>query len=217
MRSKILGFLTFFVVVWGIALAQSMPAQQSPRDPVRIVGLTGAQLRFTLGSVSSSVNLTNDLSGCTAGTYDGSDPKSRPSPTPLNPRVLDQVQKNARWYVVLQLSQQGNCNVQGMCGASTTINVVWLELNAQLALLRKQSVAVEHCVTETVLTDWAGRVRNAVRDGQTPSFELRNGLLLLSYQQNDYTKKVTTISSLRYDRRAPERGLVVSSKVFPLK
>jgi hypothetical protein len=215
MRFVALPLLVFALL--GAVLAQSTPAQQSPRDPIRIAGLVNAGLRFTLGNTSSTVNLANDLAGCTAGIYDVTDPNSRPSPTPLEPRVLDQVQKSGRWYIVLQLSQQGNCNVQGMCGASTTVNVVWFELNAQLIAQRKQAVVVDNCMNDTALTDWTGRVRNAARDGQAPDLELRNGLLLLSYQENDYTKKVSIVSSLRYDRRAPEQGLRVSSKTFPLK
>ncbi len=198
-------------------MAQSTPAQQSGRDPIKIRGLANAQLSLTLGGLSSTVNLAGDLAGCTTGTYDVTDPKSRPSPTPLEPRVLDQIQQGARWYVVLQLSQQGNCNVQGRCGASVSVNLVWLELNAQLALLRKQSLAVDNCMSDTVLTDWAGRVRSAVSETSTPSFELRNGILQVSFQQNDYTNKVTTVFSLRYDRRAPEQGFKISKKTFALK
>ena len=217
MMSQARGLIVFAALVLCSATAQrDNPAAQSAKDPVRIAGSSGGKLKLTLGRTLHTVNLSANLSGCWGAVYDGADRKSKPSAVVLAPRVLDQVQKNGLWYVTVQVSLNGGCNVNGMCGASTTVNVIWLKLDQKLALLKQQFSVVQNCVNQTELTQWVGRGNNDVENAD-PKLELRNGMLDVTFEINDYANKMQTISKLRYEHRAPEKGLQISSQRVILK
>ena len=200
------------------ALAQTgLPANQSAKDPIRITAFPEAVFRLVQGGSSSTVRLQGDIAGCTTGTYDGSDPKSKPEGGAASTRVLDMVQKGSLWFVVFQTSLGSGCNVQGRCGAGTAVSVVWLKLDAKLKLLAKQAVIVEECLTDTGLVRWAGRKRDEARDADYPLLEMRSGVLEVVFERDDYTEKVKTVSTLVYDRRSPERGFQLAQKQFALK
>lgn len=64
----------------GTALAQApLPAQQSPRDAVRLGALPRGVFVLRQGARVARLNLEGRLNSCTGGLYDGSDPASRPS------------------------------------------------------------------------------------------------------------------------------------------
>lgn len=100
-----------------------MPAQQSREDEVRVTAFPVGMFRLSAGRLTANVNLRDQLSGCRSGTYDGTDPDSRPSGE-ARTRVIDLVNKNGAWYLTFQATLQGNCNVQGMCGAGTDTTLV---------------------------------------------------------------------------------------------
>lgn len=201
----------------GLTVAQSSPAQQASSDPIQITAFPNAIFRFRQGNLKSSVTLQGDIAGCTTGSYDGSDPNSKSSGGAATTRVIDEIRKGAFWYVTFQTTLGSGCNVQGRCGAGSGITVVWLKLNARLKMISRKTVIVEDCMTDTGTSKFAGKTGDEIKDSFDPKFRLVAGKLEIEFQRDDFNTKKTTISSLRYDRRAPEKGLIVSSKTEPIK
>jgi hypothetical protein len=208
-------FACCLLAMFGFALAQqSQPAAQSKKDPIQIAGLQDARLRFQLGRHSRILDLKADLNGCSSALFDPRDSKSPSAKITLLPRVLDGVLKAGFWYVTLQINLNGGCNVQGYCGAGSVTQVLWFKFDRNLKPVKRQSVMVSDCATNTELLTFIGR--GGFDDLQT-ELEMRRGVLELSYERANYSTKINTVSRLRYDRRFPEKGLVVSSKTFKLK
>lgn len=203
------------VLLTGGALA-GIPAQQSPRDPIRVTAFKNGVFGLSLGAMKKSVRLEG-IAGCTSGTYDGSDPKSRPSGGEADTRVLDLVQKGGFWYLTFQTTLNSGCNVMGFCGAGLAVSLVWLKLNSSLTATEKQVERIEDCVSNTSLTHWSGKSAAKAPDAYNPRLGLQAGLLELTYESDDYDKTLKTVYSLRYDHRAPKQGLKVSSEEVPIK
>jgi hypothetical protein len=215
MTSKTRAFIACWLVLCGFVLAQqSQPAAQSKKDPIQITGLRDAKLRFQLGRHSRTLDLKADLNGCWTALFDPRDSKSRPEKITLLPRVLDEVLKAGFWYVTLQINLNGGCNVQGYCGAGSVTQVLWFKFESNLKAVGRQSVMVSDCATNTELLKFTGR--GGFDDLQT-TLEMRGGVLELSFERANYRSKINTVSKLRYDRRHPENGLLISSKTFKLK
>ena len=200
-----------------IGFAQSSPAQQASSDPIKITAFPSAIFKLRQGNLNGGVTLQGEIAGCTTGSYDGSDPNSKPSGGAAATRVIDEIRKGAFWYLTFQTTLGSGCNIQGMCGAGSAVSVVWLKLDAKLKVISRKAVIVVECLTNTGLSKWAGRTGNDVMDSTDPKLRMVAGKLELEYQTEDYNMKQKTVSSLRYDRRTPEKGLIVSSKMFPIK
>jgi hypothetical protein len=200
-----------------ITFAQSRPAEQGSSDPVKITAFLNGIFKFRQGKLNGSVNLQGEIAGCTTGTYDGSDPKSKPQGGAASTRVIDQIRKGTFWYTVFQTVLSSGCNVQGLCGAGSAVTVVWLQLDAKLKVISRKAVIVTECLTNTDATKWVGQSGDEIKDLFDPQFRLVAGKLEIGFQTEDYNTKQKIVSSLRYDRRTPEKGLVVSSKTFPIK
>ena len=195
----------------GAALAASgVSAQQSRGDRVRVTALKGGLFRLSSGRVVSTVNLGSQLSGCSSGIYDGSDPASRPGGGEAQTRVIDLVNKGGAWYLTFQASLQGNCNVQGMCGASTSTTLVWLKLSPALKVSARQAEVIENCVGNDSLARYSG-----MKTGQTGPYatllELQSGLLEVVSTSPTSAADTTLYTTVRYQHAFPEQGLKVSS------
>lgn len=84
-----------------VAAAHSgVPAQQSRQDPVRVTAFPKGVFRLASGRLSSTVNLLDQLAGCTTGIYDATDQGSRPSGGEARVRVIDLVRKGGAWYLI---------------------------------------------------------------------------------------------------------------------
>jgi hypothetical protein len=215
MTSKTPAFIACWLALCAFVFAQqSQPAAQSKKDPIQITGLRDARLRFQLERHSRTLDLKSDLNGCWSAIFDATDPKTPPAKVMLLPRVLDEVLKAGFWYVTLQINLNSGCNVQGYCGAGSVTQVLWFKFDRNLKAVERQSVMVSDCATNTELLNFTGR--GGFDDIQT-TLEMRSGVLELSFRQADYRTKINTVSRLRYDRRIPEKGWVVSSKTFVIK
>jgi hypothetical protein len=201
----------------GFIFAQSRPAEQSSSDPIKITAFPNAIFKFRHSNLNGSITLQGDIAGCTTGSYDGSDPKSKPSGGAAKTRVIDQIHKGTAWYVTFQTTLSSGCNIQGMCGAGSGISIVWLKLNAKLKVISRKAVIVVECLTNTGLSKWAGKTGNDVMDSTDPKLRMVAGRLELEFETENFSTKQKTVSSLHYDRRTPEKGLVVSSKTFASK
>lgn len=199
----------------GLVFAQqTQPSTQSKKDPIQITGLQDAQLRFQLGRHSSTLDLSADLNGCWTAIFDATDSKTPPAKVVLYPRVLDEVLKAGFWYVTLQINLNGGCNVQGYCGAGSVTQVLWFKYDRSLRAVKRQSVMVSDCATNIELLKFTGR---GGFDDINTELEMRRGVLELSFERADFSTKINTVSRLVYDRRLPEKGLVISGKTFKLK
>lgn len=196
----------------GSVLAAGVPAQQAKADRVRVTAYADGIFRLTTGPASSRLDLSDRLSGCTTGTYDGSDPQSRPSGGAAQTRVLDLVQKGGFWYLTFQASLESNCNVQGECGAATDTTLVWLKLTPALRVAARQTEVIEDCRAGRNIVSTAG----SDETDDVPRLDLRGGVLRVVSLKSDYVANSGVQTTLRYLHAAPQRGLTVSSKKVAL-
>lgn len=212
MRRWLNGFAIITVVLVGAGLAQSgQPAVQSPKDPIRVVSLNDGRFRFAKGSTRAVYDLKSSINGCFGTLFDGG--TNQKLGGSVRARVLDQTLKTGFWYVLMQISTNTGCNIQGMCGAGLTEDVIWLKFSTTLKLIARQSSMVEDCATSTRLTRFDGTRKEA----QDVMLETRGGVLALQSKRDDFEKKTATVTTLRYDRRVAERGLVISSAMTSMK
>lgn len=191
----------------GVVLAQTgQPAVQNPRDPIQITSLNDGQFRFARGRTRTVYDLKSSLSGCYGALFDGATGQKLGGS--VRARVLDQTAQKGFWYVVMQVTTNTGCNVQGMCGAGLSVDVIWLKFDAKLRLLARQAAMVEDCGTSTELSRFDGKRG----DAQDVILEARNGELWLESKRDDVEKKISLTTTLRYDRRVPDRGLAISRK-----
>ena len=75
---------------------------------------------------------------------------------------------------------------------------------------------VADCATSTGITEINNKPAVGLEDTEL-KLEMRGGALQLRYQDDDFTNKITTVTTLHYNRKMPERGLVISSVKTKLK
>jgi hypothetical protein len=171
MTNARVGLIVLFALTSFVFAQQGSPAEQSSSDPVKITAFPNGIFKFAQGKSNGSSNLQGEIAGCTTGTYDGSDPKSKPSGGAASTRVIDQIRKGAFWYTVFQTVLGSGCNVQGMCGAGSAVTVVWLKLDAKLKVISRKAVIVEDCMTDTGTRKFAGKTGDEIKD----SFDQNSG------------------------------------------
>jgi hypothetical protein len=194
------------------ALAQKgVPAQQSRGDAVRVTAFPKGMFRLSSGKLAANVNLRDQLSGCWSGTYDGSDPNSRPSGGEAQTRVIDLVRKSGAWYLTFQATLQGGCNVQGMCGAGTDTTLIWLKLTPALKMVGRQAEVIEDCAGNVSIDHYTGMKAGQTEPSET-RLELQGGLLEVVPTTPTSAPDTTTYTTVRYQHAFPEQGLKVSSK-----
>lgn len=182
------------------AFAQTLKVSSAKNGKVRIVN----------GKTASIINLKNDVPGCFS-IFDGTDPQRRISYVGSF-HLIDSVKKDKKIYLLLQVAAQGNCNVQGMCGAAENTTIVWLKLNQNLQLIDKKAFVWEDCVGQinpvTSNVNSEGPGRNKLR--------LKNGKLTLKSDQNLYSETEDySVSTLTYDHNSAEKGFIISTKKPP--
>ncbi|GHG08776.1 hypothetical protein GCM10017783_21750 [Deinococcus piscis] len=77
------------------ATALSSPAEQSPRDAVRVTALEGGRIGLQQGNLRSTLNVAASINGCTGQVYDGWSGDKYGLGFGL--RVIDQVKKGNYW------------------------------------------------------------------------------------------------------------------------
>ena len=182
---------------------------------MRVTAFPKGVFRLASGRLSSTVDLRDGLNGCWSGTYDGMDPDSTPSGGQAATRVIDLVRKGGAWYLTFQDTLNSRCNVQGLCGAGSSVSLVWLKLTPALKVAARQIEAVEDCTTDLSVTDWTGRKNSQEAYLGGPLFELKGGALQVVSVVSGYGKKLDTLTTLSYRHAAAERGFLVFSKTVP--
>ena len=185
------------------SLAASQPAVQSASDPVRVTSQGDGRFRLRQGKIGAVIDLNSSISGCTGQLFDGGTGEKYNGGVDV--RVLDEVNRAGSWYLLMQVDTGPNCNVQGLCGAGTNTDLIWLRLSPGLKVVAKQAEMVENCQTDLTLSTLNGR--GAVGDDAV-KLGLRGGTLNLTSESQDYGNNTRARVTLRYDRRTPERGLL---------
>lgn len=196
-----------FVFVPAFAQTAQRYVTQGKNDPVKITYLQHGVLKLQSRTAQATVNVKKDLYGCLR-LYDGSDPKSKPAATDaISIRVLDEVVKGDKIFLLLQISTGSGCNVQGRCGAGEEIGVYWWQFNSALKQEKYQHALITSCQQDVELEEWDSKRK----DQYAVNLETRNGKLALKYTKHDYAQNKGDKSySLTYDRTAPEQGLQIS-------
>jgi hypothetical protein len=203
------------VVLLEVALAQtSQRAAQSPKDPIQITSLNDGQFRFIKGSRRAVYSLRADIHGCTASIFDFS--TGQKFGGSVRARVLDQVSTSRLTYVLMQVNTNTGCNVQGMCGAGVTTDLIWLKFDAKLKVIARASAMIADCATSTGITELNNKPAPSLED-QELKLEMRAGTFQVRYQDDDLKSKTTMVTTLRYAHKNPELGLQISSIKKQLK
>lgn len=194
------------------SLAASQPAVQSASDPIRVTSQGDGSFRLRQGKIGAVIDLNSSINGCTGQLFDGGTGEKYNGGVDV--RVLDEVNRAGSWYLLMQVDTGPNCNVEGMCGAGTDTDLIWLRLSPGLKVVAKQAEMVENCQTDLTLTDLNGR--GASDDDDAVKLGLRGSVLNLTSVSQDYGNNTQARVTLRYDRRTPERGLLRTKIQKPL-
>lgn len=204
------GSIYFLLATLFIAAGAQTPQRyvtQGKNDPVKITYLQHGVMKLQSRTAQATINVKKDLYGCLR-LYDSSDPKSKPAATDaISIRVLDEVVKGDKIFLLLQISTGSGCNVQGRCGAGEEIGVYWFQFNSALKQEKYQHALITSCQQDVELEEWDSKRNN----DQELKLDMRNGKLALKYIDHDYGQNKGDKSySLTYDRTAPEQGLQIS-------
>ena len=179
-------------------------ASRQNADAFSLYQVKDAQIRLVSGTHRKLLNLAEDIQGCFGDLrYEGYPPRKTYGRAAAKLVVVDKVMKDDKRYVILHFSAPSNCNVAGHCGGETDHTLVWLKLDAQLALEEKRAVAVQQCQASLLLADLEEDANGNV------SLKLKQGKLVVKYEDNSGDAVSHTLS---YDRRLPEQGLVITTK-----
>ncbi len=207
--------LSSILVLVGLTLAKSnQRAVQSFKDPIQITSFNDGRFKFVNGSRREVYSLQTNIHGCTGQIFDFSTGEKFGGN--VRARVLDQVSKPGLTYVLMQVNTNTGCSVQGMCGAGVTTDLIWLKFDANLKIIARASAMIADCATSTGITELNGKPAAGLED-QELKLEMRGGVFLVRFEKSDFTNKITTITTLRYERKTSERGLVISSVKTKLK
>jgi hypothetical protein len=205
MRSLTIYFCLLLAVAPVCAQSPQKYVEQGKADPVKLTYLQKGVIKLESRTARSSINILERLHGC-LNRYDRSDPKSRPSNTDdISIRVLDEVIKGGKFYLVLQIDTGSGCNVMGRCGAGVEIGMYWFQFNSALEQEKIQEALIESCQQGIELEE--GGV-NRDQDGEELKLEVRGGKLTLKYR--DYSDSTTIRRTLSYDRAAAEQGFMIN-------
>lgn len=196
-----LRLLPLIILVFSFnAFAQTIKVRSAKNGKVRIVN----------GKSSSIINLRDDTAGCFA-VFDGTDPERRISNIGSF-HLIDSVKKAQKIYLLLQVTTQGNCNVQGMCGAAEDTTIVWLKLNQNLRLIDKKSFVWEDCVKQ--INPLSAKMN--LQAGGRFKLQLKNGKLVLKNEENLYDETEDyKVSTLIYNHNFSEKGFLIKTEKPP--
>jgi hypothetical protein len=168
---------------------------------VKVRSAGKGRARLTSGKLQSVINLSKDVSGCFL-TYDITDPKRREYDVTAFD-LIDSVKKNGSLYLVLLGSANGNCHIQGQCGAAEDWTLVWLKLSPTLKVLDKKAAIVQSCLYNSI------DLESEFDEGKTP-LKMVNGELKVEYSENRYQQDLEyKYHTLTYKRSEAEKGFSI--------
>jgi hypothetical protein len=197
--------LTVFVC---ISLLLTFGNSAVAQTKIKVTPLKKGKVQLARGAVKSVLDLSKDISGCIV-TYDRGDPKAGKMDTTDFDKI-DEVVKGGKTYLLLVSEINSGCNVSGECGAATDLTLVWLKLNSRLQIESKKAVAVQSCFWGDISMIDDGETTNET--DSTGNFKFSKGILALEFETNRYkTDLEYTVTSVKYNRAAAEKGLIVKT------
>jgi hypothetical protein len=165
-----------------------------------------AGVRISQGKNVSRIDLREDIIGCLGELFDGST-KQRFGSGLRKTQVLDVVGSDGQHYVLLSAATAPNCNVQGRCGAGDNdVTLIWLQVGADLAVIRKQVFAAEDCI--------AARWIEGMPENWDSTLTLSAGSLTLSFTEDVYDRTADKLQEFTgqavYDRRSASEGIRIT-------
>jgi len=171
----------------------------------------------TKGKTRATINLSRDVAGCAYvanGEYKRDLEARECTAPPAGFRLIDATIKNNQTFLVVLIEAMGNCNACGRCGASEAFALVWLQLNANLRVLKKKSVPISLCV-ENISMVSPEIIINEAEDNETLTLALKAGVLTIEFEKEIYGENDTSVyefSHLEYNRKTPEKGFVIKTE-----
>lgn len=210
MRTIIFSLLFFLFL--NCVSAETISAQK--------IGLRGNKtggIVVTRGKARATINLSRDAAGC---AYVPPGERKRQldaiecTAPPATFKLIDATVKNNQIYLVVLTEAMGNCNVCGQCGASEAFGLVWLQLSANLRVIKKQSVPLELCIESRSLISPEIQINDA-DDNETLNLSLQGDSLKIELEKEIYgenDKFTYEFSRLEYNRKTPEKGFVIKTE-----
>lgn len=190
-------------------------AAQAQKTSVR--GNKTGGIVVTKGKMRVTINLNREIAGC---PYVASGERKRDldarecTAPPANFKLIDAREKNKQIYLVVQTEAMGNCNVCGQCGASEAFALVWIQLDTNLRLIKKQAVPLELCIQNISLISPKIQINEAV-DNETLNLSFSGDRLNIELEKEIYGENDTytyEFSRLEYNRKTPEKGFVIQTE-----
>lgn len=182
---------------------------------IRLRGASFGKVSVARGNLRSTIDLSRETTGCVYVSGKNKrdlDKKSCAAP-PATFKLIDATVKNNRTFLVVASDATGNCNVCGHCGASESFALIWLELDARLRLVDKQSVAVDDCATE-ISSKQVKHDENDNLSSFSPAF--KREILTVEFEKTIFDDNSAVsgyeFSRLEYNRKTPEKGFVVKTE-----
>ena len=189
--------------------AKSQPTSRAQNAAaIKVFPARGKQIRVVVGTQRALLDLKEEVAGC-LDLFDSYPPK-RIVKQPLRIKVIDRLRKDDKYYLVLITQAQSNCNVQGHCGAASDFTLFWLKLDASLKLEEKKAAVSEDCRSNISVISPVSDAP-ASDEEEWPAVKLVGGTFAIEYG-NDPDDSDHTVSHLKYDRKFPEQGLVITPK-----
>ena len=139
-------FSLIFFLFLNFVAAQTIAAQK-----ISVRGNRTGGIVVTKGKARATINLKREIAGCpyvAAGERKRDLDARECTAPPASFRLIDAIVKNNQTFLVVLTEAMGNCNVCGQCGASEAFGLVWLQLNANLRLIKKKSVPLSLCIQD---------------------------------------------------------------------
>lgn len=192
-------------------------AQTATAQKISVRGNKTGGIVVTRGKARATINLSKDAPGCAyvpPREYKRRLDTIECTASPATFKLIDATVKNNQIFLVVQTEAMGNCNVCGQCGASEAFGLVWLQLSANLRLMKKQSVPLEVCIQDISIISPAVII-NDPEDNQILNLSLKGDRLKIELEKAIYGENDTTVyefSRLEYNRKTPEKGFVIKTE-----
>jgi hypothetical protein len=192
-------------------------AQTTAAQKISLRGNKTGGIVVTKGKARATINLSRDVAGCAyvaAGEYKRDLEARECTASPAGFTLIDATVKNNRVYLVVLTEAMGNCNACGQCGASEAFALVWLQLGANLRLIKKKAVPLSLCREDISIISPKIIINEAV-DNETLKLPFKGDFLTIELEKENYGVNNTTsyeFSRLEYNRKTPEKGFVIKTE-----
>jgi hypothetical protein len=207
MKTKLL-VLVFTIVFVSLSFAQTKP-------DVKLKNIGRAKISITRGKLLSKIDLSENVAGCAyvkkrAYVFNNADC----SASSASFKLIDTTKKNNSTYFAVMSKAAPNCNVCGQCGACrSSFAIIWIKLDKNLKLVKKQSFAIEDCLSDIAVTTPKYVVQDCDEKPFNPKFV--KDLLTIEFEKGNYKNNDDVrnydFSHLEYNRKTPEKGFVVKT------